>query len=158
MAKLIPLPRYEELPEVCLFHRSRPDSQRMLLQVPTGPETAETYVLDLSQRTPSAAEYDPRTDHKGWVERLPNSRALMDKLSYERHVAYYPKRGGIVMELDDPDNISWVQFAMMLARRFMTDSSSIEGFFARRQLQSRMPLRASALRQSLQLRPGGATW
>ena len=161
MAKLIPLPRYEELPEVILFHRSHPSDPRLLLQVPTGPDSAETFVLNLEQRPMPVGEYDPRTDHKGWVKRLPNSQALLDKLAIEPHVAYYHSRGGSSMVLDNPDEIPWVRKVMTLARLQTAQGSMMEGLLTRRAKRtlSRLP---SPLRQSIDGRNnlgyGGVAW
>ena len=100
MAKSIPLPKLEDLPEVVLFHRSHPSDQRILLHVPTGAESAETYPVRLNV-----------TEHKQWFDRLPNSQTLKDRLSYEMHVCYYPHRNGTVMNLADPDELPWVRVA-----------------------------------------------
>ena len=141
-----------------LFHRAHPASPRLLLQVPTGPEAAETYIIDLNQRPPPVGEYDPRTDHKGWVERLPGSKALMDKLTCDMHVAYYCSRNGTSMVLQDPDEIPYVRMAVE-SMRMMAPDQSMDAYFARRPhlVDQRQP---SRLRQSL-ARPrfgGGATW
>ena len=117
MAKPIPLPNVQDLPRVVIFHRNHPSSQCLLMHIPTGPESAETYPIQLDQKSPPAGEYDPRHDHKGWIKRLPNSQGLMDRLSYEMHVSYYPHDGGCVMPLEDPDAIPWIRQALALARR-----------------------------------------
>lgn len=136
MAKQIPLPRYEELPEVVLFHRDDPRDTRLLLHVPTGPDSGETHIIDLAQPSAPIGEYDPRTDHKGWVRRLPNSRGLMDKLAIEPHVAYYYSRGGTVMVLDNPDLIPWLRIALAMARREAAPNS-MQSMFERRQIRAR---------------------
>lgn len=156
MAKLIPLPRIEELPEVVLFHRNHPSDQRLMLQVPTGPETAETYIIRLDQRKPEAGKYDPRLDHKGWIKRLPNSQALTDLLMYEMHVAYYPHKGGTVMKLDDPDTIPYMTQVVALARRSRT--TPFDKLLKRRTQRTRLVAPMSSFRQSLMRRPGGMTW
>ena len=115
MSTLIPLPHVDQLPDVIVFHRDHPSAQRLMIQLPTGQDEAETYVIRLDQPKPEPGAYDPRTDHKGWMQRLPNSQALMDLLSYEMHVAYYPNHGGAVMMLEDPDEVSWVRQAFEMA-------------------------------------------
>jgi hypothetical protein len=158
MAKPIPLPRYEELPEVVLFHRSHPASPRLLLQVPTGPDTSETYLIDMAQPPAPVGEYDPRTDHKGWVERLPGGRALMDKLACDMHVAYYHSRNGTSMVLEDPDQIPWVRQIMAMARIGSPDVGGVDAYFNRRSRQVAM-MQPSPLRRSLATpRFGGASW
>lgn len=139
-----------------LFHRNHPAASRVLLQVPTGPETAETFVIDLNQLSQRSGEYDPRTDHKGWMKRLPNSQALMDKLACDPHVAYYIRRNGTSMVLENPDEIPWVRQVMAMARMEAPDSA-VEARFRQREVrtQSRAP---SLLRRLLGLRPGGVSW
>lgn len=135
-----------------LFHRSHPSDARILLQVPTGQETAETYVIDMDQRPAPVGEYDPRTDHKGWVERLPRSRELLDKLSCDPHVAYYPSNGGASMVLDNPDEIPWVAKVMAFAR-MQGNGQTMDSYFARRRAGSRqmpmLPVRAAVSRPRL---------
>ena len=160
MSKLIPLPRVEELPEVVLFHRQHPSDQRLLLHVPTGPDGGETYIILLDQEAPPPGHYDPRTDHKGWVKRLPNSQALLDRLSYDMHVSYYPHKGGTVMSLEDPDEIPWVQQALSLAHQSGggTNNSPLEKRLRERNIRARRPAVASPLRAALGRRPGGSAW
>jgi len=88
-----------------------------LVQVPTSQDDAETYVIRLDQPKHEPGTYDPRTDHKGWMKRLPNSQALMDRLSYEPHVSYYPNHGGSVLTLENPDEIPWVREAFAMAHQ-----------------------------------------
>ena len=160
MAKLIPLPRVEDLPDVVVFHRDHPSAQRFMLQVPTGPDGAETYLIRLDQPKQIPGSYDPRTDHKGWMDRLPNSQALMDRLSYEMHVAYYPNHGGTVLTLENPDEIPWVREAF--AGAYMAANGGPCGALARRQpppsIRARtMPL--PMLRTALGGRvPRGMSW
>ena len=155
MAKFIPLPNVVDLPDVVLFHKTHPRDQRLLLQVPTGPDTAETYVIRLDQPSAPAGEYDPRQDHKGWMRRLPNSQGLTDMLALEAHVAYYPQRGGVVMPLEDPDTIPWMTKVVALARR--EGHSPFQRYFARRAVKART-LPQPYLRTALRNKPGGAEW
>jgi hypothetical protein len=143
MGKILPLPKHEELPEVVLFHRTSPGDPRLLLQVPTGAEEAETYVVRLD-----------RIEHKQWFDRLLNSRALTDRLAYEMHVAYYPTRNGTVMTLEDPDEIPWV--CQVLAAARMQHNSQLGGYFNQRNARKRA-LPAPALKRALSAR-GGAQW
>lgn len=141
MGKIIPLPKLADLPEVVLFHCTHPADPRLTLQVPTGTEDAETYVVRMND-----------SDHKQWIERLPNSLALRDRLSIEKHVAYYPHRNGTVMTLEDPYEIPWVAKAFAVARA--QRSSPLEGFFNRRRMRNRT-LPAPTLKRALR---GGASW
>jgi hypothetical protein len=126
MGKFIPLPKLVDLPEVVLFHHEHPSDRRLLLQVPTGPDDGETYIVRLDE-----------TEHRLWFERLPNYKALRDRLSYEMHVAFYPQ-SGTVMTLEDPDEVHWVQQAFAAAHQ--TTQNPISGMFARRSLRrNRIP-------------------
>jgi len=155
MAKLIPLPRYDELPEVVVFHRTHPTEQRITLQVPIGPESSETYVIRMDQQSAPSGEYDPRTDHNGWLKRLNNYQGLMDALALEAHVAYYPHRNGTVMPLEDPDTIPWMRKVVALARR--EGHSPFDKYFRKRSKRGRL-MSVPPLRSALQKRPGGAPW
>jgi len=97
------------------------------MQVPTGPDDGETYIVRLDE-----------TEHRLWLERLPNSQALRDRLSYEMHVAYYPQHGGTVMTLEDPDEIPWVRVAFAAAHQAV--DSPMAKLFARRSMRrNRLP-------------------
>lgn len=157
MAKQIPLPKIVDLPQVVVFHRNHPVEQQLLLHIPTGPETGETYIIRLDQPKPPTGEYDPLRDHKGWVKRLPNSQALMDLLAYEMHVAYYPHKGGTVIALDDPDEVSWLRVAFALAREGR-GSNSFDHYFTKRRVQLRGPMMPPRLRRALGRRPGVSAW
>jgi len=128
MAKSIPLPKLAELPEVVLFHRSHPSDQQLLLHVPIGGDVAETYPVRLD-----------RTEHKQWMDRLPNSQALRDRLTYEMHVAYYPHKNGTVMNLVDPDELPWIRKVFATARMSTGESRSDRYFRSRGQRHSRLP-------------------
>jgi hypothetical protein len=43
MAKILPLPKLADLPEVVVFHREHPTDRRIMLQVPTSSVDAESY-------------------------------------------------------------------------------------------------------------------
>lgn len=102
MAKRLPLPHRNDLPEMVLFHREHPSEPMVILQVPNeGRTDSETYVIDLEDST-----------HRMWVEDLPNSRELRDKMSVAQHIAFSP-RTGHVQEVEDLDQIG--EMAMMFA-------------------------------------------
>jgi len=143
MGKNLPLPKSADLPEVVVFHRSDPSDQRLMLQVPTGTEESETYLVRLD-----------KSEHRQWVGRLTNSQALMDRLSFEMHVAYYPHRNGTVMTLEDPYEIPWL--AKVLAHARAQQSSPMAGYFSKRQMRQRT-LPVPALKRALGAR-GGAQW
>ena len=136
MAKSIPLPKLDDLPQVVVFHRNHPAEQRLLLQVPTGAEEAETYIVRLDQ-----------TEHRLWLERLPNYKKLRDRLAYEMHVAFYPQHGGAVMTLEDPNELSWTQVAFASAHGNHTHPLARR--FAQRGMRRRM-LPRPRLRSALQ--------
>ena len=156
MAKFIPLPNYADLPEVVLFHRSHPSDQRLMLQVPTGPESAETYIIRLDQPSAEPGKYDPRNDHKGWIKRLPNSQALMDKLACDMHVAYYYSHSGTVMTLEDPDQIPWMTQVIAMAHH-TAGEGPYEKMHQKRALRSKHPM-VSAFRNSVSASAGRQSW
>lgn len=66
----------------------------LVLQVPNpGADDSETYVVRLD-----------RPEHRTWMEKLPESRRLLDLLTMEMHVVYSPADGGMtgVPDIDRP--------------------------------------------------------
>lgn len=136
MAKSIPLPKLEDLPEVVVFHRSHPSDRQLLLHVPTSQSTGETYPVRLDI-----------IEHKQWVDRLPNSQALRDRMTYDMHIAYYPHKCGTIMSLEDPDEIPWIRQAFGMARVARRESRVDSYFNSRNFKRKMMPM--SNIRQSL---------
>ena len=136
MAKSIPLPKLTDLPEVVVFHRNHPAEQRLLLHVPTSISTGETYPVRLDV-----------SEHKQWLNRLPNNKVLLDKLMYEMHVAYYPHKAGTVMPLTDPDEIPWVR-QVFAAASVGQGKSTLDKHFAMRTTRHKQ-LPAPALHTAL---------
>lgn len=157
----IPLPSLAELPKVVVFHRTHPTSPRILMRVPTGPDRAESYVLRLDQVSQPPGTYNPALDHHGWLKRLPNSKDLLHKLTYEMNVAYYPHDGGCIYPLTDPDEVPWVRQIMIHARQENTNGPlgrMVEGNKRRRTAKTMAkPSLHTAISRS---RPRGAssTW
>jgi hypothetical protein len=110
------------------------------MQVPTGADSSETYVIDVAQKPAPVGMYDPRTDHKGWLERLPRSRELQDKLACDPHVAYYYSRGGQSFTLENPDEIPWVAQAVAFARMTAGNQTFDRHFTQRRMVAKQSPV------------------
>jgi hypothetical protein len=108
VATKVPLPRYNALPELVIFHREHPAEPQVILQVPTNEDRtdSQTYIIRM----------DNEAD-VGWVEGLPNSRDLRDLLTMTMHVAYCP-RTGHTAEIDDLDMPTRHQLMLAEARFF----------------------------------------
>jgi hypothetical protein len=107
MATRVPLPRYNTLPELVIFHREHPADPQVIMAVPNEDRTdAQTYVVRM----------DNESDI-GWLEGLPASRDLRDLLTMEMHIAYCP-RTGHTQPIEDLDQPTRHQLAIMEARYF----------------------------------------
>jgi len=85
MAKRLPLPMCDKLPEVVLFHRDHPTDPRVVLQVPNDDFTdSETYIIRMDVQ-----------DQAVWLEHLPRVRDLRESLSAAQHVKYNTRTGAI---------------------------------------------------------------
>lgn len=106
-APVLPLPRYDTLPEGVYFHRRfKGDVHVFILQVPDEDRVdSETHIVDLN-----------KTIHRAWVEGLKNSRNLLTTLQWAEHVAFCPRTGHFE-EMPDLDAVSEVAQTVALARK-----------------------------------------
>lgn len=128
MAKAVPLPRPDTLPEGVLLHRDAPGEPRFVLQVPNaGMDSAETYVVDLE---------DPM--HEAWFGALKNHVELKDTLNVEMHVAYCP-RTGHVQPLKDLDEVSpaALMYAQARALGTQTRTTPVDSYFAQKRMREK---------------------
>lgn len=135
MARQIPLPAYDTLPEGVYFHREHPADPELILQIPdAGREDFQTYPIDLDDSV-----------HLNWIKGLKNSRSLRNTLSWARHVAYAPETGHF-QEMPDLDTPSESMKMFTQARREASQQAVVARQFALRQ---RAVPRTSSLRKSL---------
>ena len=133
----IPLPRYGLLPEGVYFHREDPSDDRVILQIPNADRTdSETHIISLED-----------TIHKGWLEGLKNSRALLTTLQWAQHIAYCP-RTGYFEEMADLDEPNEMQKIVAFARKEASFAASADRFSALHR-RRKMPAKASPLRRAL---------
>jgi len=105
MAKRLPLPKKDMLPEMVIFHRDYPGEPRVILQVPNDDKThAETYVLRMD-----------KTEDTSWLGFLPCSKELKNLLSMDQHVAFNTRTGDC-WPIEDFDAPTAVELAIGHAR------------------------------------------
>jgi hypothetical protein len=129
MAKAVPLPRQDALPEGVIFHREHPAEPRLVLQIPNAQlNDSETYVVKLDDPT-----------HKAWFEALKNHSDLSYQLGMDMHVAFCP-RTGHVQPLKDVDEPSPMAFAMAMAHYFGAPAKAdpAKVYFQRKDAEARM--------------------
>lgn len=139
MATAIPLPKYAALPNLVIFHREHPGEPILLMQVPTNEARSEfeTYYVKLEV-----------AEHKGWFDRLPNAKGLLDKLGYVMHVAFCPQTG-YMQEMPDLDAPNDMAMAVGFARQMAGADPQQGAVERRRRIEAVAPMPISSLRQRL---------